>query len=73
MTIEEIKYLLKGPGYITERLILTWIEAEARARKAEFWLNHPQYCLGCAHHEKTAAGYNWIAAVKAEVGWPEDR
>ena len=76
MSVEEIKADV-APSFnlgdeVTLRYILAWIHAEARAREAEFRLEYhldDSYALETdERHEQ-----DWIAAVKAEVGWVADK
>lgn len=72
MTETQIKALLQPPHVLalqTKQLILAWIHAEASARK---W-SHLALCRkdNCADCIKSSQ--DWIAAIKREVGWPEDR
>ena len=71
MTDTQIKTLLQPPHLLalqTKQLILRWIHAEARARKLKHKFAECEY--GNCPLERD--GYDWIAAVKREVGWVED-
>ena len=67
-------------------MALAWIETEARARMlewAETHSNSAMHRLGCFERNASRnilefekhdwAKSDWIAAVKAEVGWVEDK
>ena len=96
MDIEDMRVLLDamkfGPlcepdcDFATHRLIVAWIEAEARARMLEWAETHgnsAMHRLGCFERNASRnilefekhdwAKSDWIAAVKAEVGWVEDK
>lgn len=57
-------------------LALAWIHAEARARESEFYCVHYDCSTSdCNRTDKNKHPWtpgDWIAAVKREVGWPEE-
>ena len=82
MTDTQIKTLLQPPHLLalqTKQLILRWIHAEARARMLEYIGRHydcEDVCFFDEEHIAFDEGGElpyFIAAVKAEVGWVEDK
>lgn len=73
MTDTQIKTLLQPPHVLslqTKQLILRWIHAEARARSTKAWL---EWFMRDKQGPSPSLMDDTLAAVKREVGWPEDK